>query len=63
MDKLAIFFVLCAYIFGPMYIGWIVTIPKASIPTESPGINIFYVGVFIFFFGIGVLLRYHLGAK
>ena len=63
MDKLAIFFVLFAYVAGPIYIGWIVTIPKVSIPTGSPGINVFYIGVFIFFFGVGVLLRYHLGVK
>ena len=55
--------VLLAYVIGPMYIGWTVTIPKVSIAADIPYINLFYTGVFIMFFILGCLFRYHLGGK
>lgn len=63
MNILATICLILAYVLGPIYIGWVVTYPKAQITPELSGINIFYVGGFIFFFGVGVLLRYHLGVK
>ena len=57
------FLVILAYVLGPIYIGWTVTIPKAAVHPDIPNINLFYAGVFIMFFILGCLLRYHLGGK
>lgn len=61
MNTTAIFLVVVvAYVIGPIYIGWTITLPKTHTP-EAMQINIFYAVIFIMFFILGVILKHHLG--
>ncbi len=61
MNIAAAALVIFAYIIGPIYIGWVVSTPKTEQP--DPLFNAFFCAVFIMFFILGSVLRYHLGAK